>query len=58
MDCSMPGFPDIHHLLEFAHWVSDGIQASHPIAPFSSAFNFFQQQGLFQQINSSYQISP
>ena len=33
MDCSMPGFPVLHHLLEFAqshiHWVTDAIQ--HPI---------------------------
>ena len=32
MDCSTPGFPVLHHLLEFAqthvHWVSDAIQAS------------------------------
>ena len=30
MDFSMPGFPVLHHLLEFAqshvHWVSDAIQ--------------------------------
>ena len=29
MDCSMPGFPALHYLLEFAqihvHWVSDAI---------------------------------
>ena len=35
MDCSMPGFPVIHHLLKFAqthcHWVSDIIQPSHPL---------------------------
>ena len=32
MDCSMPGFPVIHYLPEFAqthvHWVGDGIQPS------------------------------
>ena len=31
-DCSMPGFPDPHYLLEFAwvhvHWIRDGIQPS------------------------------
>ena len=30
MNCSMPGFPVLHYLPEFAqyhgHWVSDGIQ--------------------------------
>ena len=35
MDCSMPGFPVHHQLLEFtqthAHWVSDAIQPSHPL---------------------------
>ena len=33
-DYSMPGFPVLHHFPEFApthvHWVSDGIQPSHP----------------------------
>ena len=35
MDCSMPGFPVLHHLLEFAqtyvYWVGDAIQPSHPL---------------------------
>ena len=34
MECSTPGFPVLHHLLEFAqthvHWVGDAIQPSHP----------------------------
>ena len=34
VDCSMPGFPVLHCLLEFAqthvHWVSDAIQPSFP----------------------------
>ena len=34
MDCSMPGFPVLHYLPEFAqtqvHGVSDVIQPSHP----------------------------
>ena len=37
MDCNMPGFPVLHHLLEFAQthvlWVSDVIQPSHPFSP-------------------------
>ena len=37
MDCSTPGFPALHHLLEFAqthvHGVSDAIQSSHPVLP-------------------------
>ena len=45
MDCSMPGFPVLHHLLELAqthiHWVSDAIQPSHPlIIPFSCLQSF------------------
>ena len=35
MNCSMPGFPVFHHLLELAqthvHWVHDAIQSSHPL---------------------------
>ena len=37
MDCSTPGFPVLHYLLEFAqthvHWVGDAIQLSHPLPP-------------------------
>ena len=35
MNCSTPGFPVLHHLLEFSqthvHWVDDAIQPSHPL---------------------------
>ena len=42
MDCSMPGFPVLHHLMEVAqihvHWINDAIQLSHPLlSPFPSA---------------------
>ena len=52
MDCSMPGFPFLHHLPELAqtqvHWVGDAIQPSHPLLPPSPpAFNLSQHQGLF-----------
>ena len=34
MDCSMPGFPVLHYLLEWTqtpvHWANDTIQSSHP----------------------------
>ena len=37
MDCSTPGFPVLHYLLEFAqihvHWVSDTMQPSHSLSP-------------------------
>ena len=40
MDCSMPGFPVLHQLPKLAqthvHWVSDAIQTSRPVIPFSS----------------------
>ena len=50
MDCSMPGFPVFHYLLEFAqihvHWVGDAIQPSHPPSPPSPpALNLSQHQG-------------
>ena len=50
MDCSTPGFPVLHHLLEFAethvHWVSDAIQPiSSSVVPFSSCFQSFPTSG-------------
>ena len=49
MDCSMPGFPVLHHLPELAqthvHWVSDATQPSHSPSYPSSAFNLSQHQG-------------
>ena len=62
VDCSMPGFSVLHHLLEFAqthvHWVSDVIQSSHPLSPPSPpALNLSQHQGLFQWIDSSHQMA-
>ena len=52
MDCSMPGFPVHHQLLELAlthvQKVSDVIQPSHlPSSPLP-AFNLSQNQGLFK----------
>ena len=53
MDCSTPGFPVLHHLLEFdqthVHWVSDAIQPSHLLSPPSPALNLSQHQGLFTE---------
>ena len=62
MDCSTPGFPVIHYLLECAqihvHWVSDAIHPSHPLLPSSPlAFNLSQHQGLFQWVSSSHQVA-
>ena len=62
MDCSTPGFPVLHHLLELAQthvlWVGDAIQPSHPLSSSSPpAFNLSQQQGLFQWISFSRQVA-
>ena len=56
MDCSKPGFPLLHNLLEFAqtyvHWVSDAIQPSHPLSPPSPlALHLSQHQGLFHWVS-------
>ena len=53
MDCSTPGLPVHHQLLELAHThvhqVGDAIQPFHPLSSFSPpAFNLSQHQGLFQ----------
>ena len=58
VDCSTPGFPVCHYLLEFAqthvHWVNDAIQPSRPLSPLSPpAFNLFKHQKLFQWVGSS-----
>ena len=51
MDCSMPGFPVLYRIPEFAqthvHWISDAIQPSHPLSSTSlPAFNLSQHQCL------------
>ena len=56
MDCSTPGLPVRHQLLELvqthAHWVGDAIQPSHPLSfPSPPAFNLSQHQGLFQGVS-------
>ena len=53
MDRSLPGFPVLHHLPEFAqnhvNRVSDAIQPSHPLSsPSPPTFNLSQHQGLFK----------
>ena len=59
IDCRTPGFPVLHYLPELAqthvHWVSDAIQPSSSVIPFS--FNFSQHQGLFQWVGSSHQVT-
>ena len=62
MDCSTPGLPVYHQLLELAqthvHWVSDAIQLSHPLSsPSPPVFNLSQHQGLFQWVSSLHQVA-
>ena len=58
IDCSMPGIPVLHNLLEFAqtsqtyvHWVDDVIQPSHSLSP-----PYPPALGLFQWVGSLYQV--
>ena len=62
MDCSMPGLPVHHQLLEFTqtqvHQVGDAIQPSHPLlSPSPPAPNPSQHQCLFQWVNSSHEVA-
>ena len=62
MNCSMPGLPVHHQLLEFTqthvHRVSDAIQPSHPLSsPSPLAPNRSHHQSLFQWVNSSHEVA-
>ena len=62
IDGSMPGFPVLHNLPEFAqthvHWVNDAIQPSHSLlSPSPPPFDLFQHQGLFQWVSTSHQVA-
>ena len=62
MNCSTPGLPVHHQLLEFTqthvHWVSDAIQPSHPLSsPSPPAPNPSQHQSLFQWVTSSHEVA-
>ena len=55
VNCSTPGFPVIHYLLEFAqthdHWVGDAIQPSHPLLlPSHTQWVFFTRQKLWTKL--------
>ena len=60
MNCSMPGFPVLHYLSEFAqthvHWVNDAIQASY-LSPSSPLALSLSHQGLFQWVSSWYHVA-
>ena len=54
MDCSTPGFPVLHYLLEFAqthvHWDGNAIQPFHPLSPPPPpALNLSQHEGIFNE---------
>ena len=62
IDCSTPGLPVHHQLLEFTqthvHWVRDAIQPSHPLSsPSPPAPNPSQHQSLFQRVNSLHEVA-
>ena len=62
MDCSTPGVPVHHQLLEFAqtqvHLVGDAIQPFHPLSsPSPPAPNPSQHQSLFQWVNSLHEVA-
>ena len=62
MDCSTPGLPVHHQLLEFTqthvYWVSDAIQPSHPLSSSSPPdLNLSHHRGLFKWVSSSHQVA-
>ena len=62
MDCRIPRFPVLHHLLVLAqthvHWVSDAIQPCFPLSsPSAPTFNLSQHQDLFQWVCSLHQVT-
>ena len=62
MNCSTPGLPVHHHLLEFTQThvrqVGDAIQPSHPLlSPFPPDPNSSQHQSVFQWVSSSHEVA-
>ena len=62
MDCSTPGLPVHHQLLELTqthvYWVGDAIQPSHHLSStFPPAFNLSLHQGIFQWVSSSHRVA-
>ena len=51
MECSIPGFPVLHYLMEFAethvHWVDDAIQPSQPLSLSSPPASNFSSTRVF-----------
>ena len=62
MNCSMPGLPVHHQLLEstqtHVHPVDDAIQPSRPLSsPSPPALSLSQHQGLFKGVSSLHQVA-
>ena len=62
MDCSTPGLPIHHQLLEstqtHVHRVGDAIQSFYPLSlPSPPALNLSQHQGLFKWVSSLHQVA-
>ena len=62
MNRSVSAFPVHQQLAEFTqthvHWIGDDIQPSHPLSsPSPPALNLSQHQGLFQSVNSLYEVT-
>ena len=55
VDCSMPGFPVLHHLPEVAqihaHWVGDAIQPSYPLLSFLILPSIFPSIRVFSNVS-------
>ena len=59
MDCSTPGFPVYHQLLELPQIrINDAIQPSHPLSSPSPAFSLSQHLGLFKWVQFSVSGGP
>ena len=61
MDCSTPGLPVHHQLLELTQthvlWVGDAFQPSHPLlSPSPPTFNLSRHQCLFKWVSSLHQV--
>ena len=58
MDWSMPGFPALHYLPEFAqthvHWIHDAIQLSHPLSPLLLQPSIFPRMGHRDDFKSNF----
>ena len=61
MDCSTPGFPVLHCLLELTqaliHWVNDAILPAHSLSTAFCSCPLSQHQGLFQWVGYSHQVT-